>query len=190
MQSELIIVEGKSAALAISPWLNANQHVFAMQGKPLNVSNASKNTLLNNVQFNQLRQTLYGKNNPEEATQDIRFHHVILLMDPDADGAHSLALLLLYFKHCLPMLIEGQRLWVAKAPVGELVYAKQTVNAQNGLQQTTPAIMATEAEWLAYQQTEKATALKKYKGLASVPSPHLVARCLNPNTRQLHCITF
>lgn len=101
--AELFIVEGDSAAGAVANLRNAQtQAVLPMQGKPLNALRTSGERVSEFSLFKQLVAAL-GVNlldtEPGEASDlaTLLFDRVLLLFDPDADGIHCGALMLMFF---------------------------------------------------------------------------------------------
>jgi len=82
--SELIIVEGKSAGSGIIKCRRPNQAVFLMTGKILNVEKADKKTVENNIVINSLLGIID------------KFDKVLFATDADEDGLHIQYLLSLF----------------------------------------------------------------------------------------------
>lgn len=133
-QAELFIVEGDSASKAVCGLRDASfQAVLPMQGKPVNASKASARAIRENALFNELRIALgYASQatSPKETAivvEDCRYRQIILLFDPDADGIHCGALMLIYFYHHLRPLLAAGRVGVIRAPLYELTYSQLLV---------------------------------------------------------------
>jgi DNA gyrase subunit B len=196
--AELYIVEGESAAKAVCGLRDPDfQAVLPMQGKPANAAKASKRLLQNNALFNALNSALGFPElllQPVRQTQpqtvlDVcacRYQRVILLFDPDADGIHCGALMLIYFFTQLKPLLEAGYLSVVRAPLMELTY-RRTLRADAPLESR----YAYTEEELQKLQRELTLAgvmhLKTHRtrGLGGMPSALLRQTCLDPLTRHL-----
>lgn len=112
----LYITEGLSAkTMAISgiSSLTKGQDfngAFAVQGKFINVANASSNEIASNEESNMLKEMLnlrlgvdYSK---DENWKTLRYHKVMLMTDADDDGIHIRGLLINYFYTLWPQLYE------------------------------------------------------------------------------------
>lgn len=99
---ELILVEGDSAARSVIAVRDERtQAVLPLQGKPLNAWRADEAKVRGNVLYRQLAEAMgLADATLQTATllpTPLRFERVVLLFDPDADGVHIEALMLLYF---------------------------------------------------------------------------------------------
>ena len=178
--AELFLVEGDSAALAVSNLRNKQlQAVLPMQGKPMNAHKSSLTKMLANPLFKALIDAIgAGVGDDFDVTQ-CRYARVILLMDPDADGIHCGALMLLFFHRLMPVLLENGRLEIARPPVGE-VLNKQTKTIEYA---------ATDAQFMALINVQKTQLNQsfeslKYRGLAGIEATKLEALCINVQTRK------
>ena len=94
--SELFIVEGDSAAKSVRRLCNMQlQAVVPMQGKPLNAYKAKSQAVASNKLYQTLLQALGCES--LAAPKLLRYDRIIFLFDPDADGIHIGALMLLFF---------------------------------------------------------------------------------------------
>lgn len=178
--AELFLVEGDSAALAVSKQRNKQlQAVLPMQGKPMNAHKSSLAKMLANPLFKALIDAIgAGVGDGFDVTK-CRYSRVILLMDPDADGIHCGALMLLFFHRLMPALLENGRLEIARPPVGEV------------MNNVTKIIdyAYTDAQFMALINAQKTklnqtVATLKYRGLAGINANKLEALCINPQTRK------
>ena len=177
--AELFLVEGDSAALAVSNLRNKQlQAVLPMQGKPMNAHKSSLTKMRANPLFKALIDAIgAGVGDDFDVTQ-CRYARVILLMDPDADGIHCGALMLLFFHRLMPALLKNGLLEIARPPVGE-VLNKQTKIIEYA---------DTDAQFMALinmQKTQSNQSLEsiKYRGLAGIDAAKLEAFCVNAQTR-------
>lgn len=178
--AELFIVEGDSAALSVSKMRNAQfQAVLPMQGKPINAHKASAQKVLDNPLFAALQTSIGAGVGAAFNLQKCRYQRIILLMDPDADGIHCGALMLLFFYRFMPALLEKGYIQMARPPVGEV---------RNNLTKVIDYAY-TDAQFMALINTQKALPNQqfesvKYRGLAGIDANKLEQFCINPQTRK------
>jgi DNA gyrase subunit B/topoisomerase-4 subunit B len=176
--AELFIVEGDSASLAVARARNADfQAVLPMQGKPLNARKASKTAVSRNDMLRVLIESLGAGWDQQFDLQRLRYSRVLLLFDPDADGIHCGALMLMFFHRWMPALIESGRLSVVRPPLCEFTSRQYSSSihafSDDHARQVREAL---EAKQIAY-------AMKRFRGLASLSESSLVTKCLDPHTR-------
>ena len=95
-KKDLFIVEGKSAASTIEQALKpSTQVVLALQGKLINAQKASVAKVLKNIQCQKLFKTLGCGTQNNCHPESLNYKRIIILTDPDVDGAHARALLLI-----------------------------------------------------------------------------------------------
>ncbi|PNS08902.1 toprim domain-containing protein [Solilutibacter silvestris] len=177
---ELILVEGDSAARSVVAVRDARtQAVLPLQGKPLNAWRADAAKVRDNILYRQVAQALGLPDailsEPANGPQAMRFERVVLLFDPDADGIHITALMLLYFARWLPELLERGQVWVVRPPMftltdaatGEIVQAYSPAH-RDALR----ASMGGDVQ------------CHRHLGLGSLPPELLRRTCVDPRTRQ------
>ncbi len=188
--TELLLVEGDSALASVGAVRNARtQAVLAFQGKPVNAWNASPARVAQHAQYQLLAQAL-GLASPVAPlsaadVERLRYERLSLLFDPDADGIHIGALLVLYVQRWLPALIEHGRLWLLRAPMFELVSATdgEVLHADH------PAQCRELAAQLSASAGGQAPRVQAHRGLGSI-APHVLReRCVDPATRAGHAVT-
>lgn len=128
--SELFIVEGDSAAASVSSIRsNHTQAVLAMQGKPLNALKASSRRVAQNDLYARLSASLsvpmvdeltQPSLNVHERLNQLRYSRIVLLFDPDADGVHCGALLMMFFYRWMRPLLESGRIHIVRFTVDEM----------------------------------------------------------------------
>lgn len=122
--AELFLVEGDSAARSVATLRDERtQAVLPLQGKPLNAWKATATKVQASPLYRQLSDALGTRDATTaapRAAEGLRFGQVLLLFDPDADGVHICALMLLYFKRWMPELLDAGRVLVARAPMFSL----------------------------------------------------------------------
>ena len=110
----LILTEGDSAkafAMAGLGMIGRDYFgVFPLKGKLLNVREASVKQQINNDEINHLKQIIGLKQDvtysDDEDFKTLRYGKVICLTDQDTDGSHIKGLLINFFHHLWPKLIE------------------------------------------------------------------------------------
>ncbi len=188
--AELLLVEGDSAQSSVLAVRDERtQAVLPLQGKPLNawVANAAK--VEQHILFQQLAPAL-GLAKPtamsDAESAALRYERIVLLFDPDADGIHIGALMLLYFKRWLPALLSTGRVWLVRAPMYELVAADGTVHH---------AYNPTQCQQMTQDLRQEAGAeaakplVQTMRGLGSIAPSVLRSLCVDPATRVAHRVT-
>ena len=183
--AELYVVEGNSAAGAVSRMRNAQfQAVLPMQGKPLNTVRATAQKVVANPWFTALTQALGTGLGDAFALQALRYDRVILLMDPDADGIHCGALVTLFFYRWMRPLLDDGRVGIARAPLATIVvesvghpqYGEHHVRSEQELRAVAGQLKT---------HGDPQVAMRRYRGLAGTDLHVLAATCLDPATRTL-----
>jgi DNA gyrase subunit B len=184
--TELFIVEGDSAAGAVANVRDAQtQAVLPMQGKPLNAVKAGHDKTQAFPLYAALLDALgcgYGNAcDPSKA----RYERIVLLMDPDADGIHCGALMLLFCYRGLLPLLEAGRVLLALAPMASVSSAAVDQ----------PLLPHTDAEFrnLLKQFNERGITdvqTTRYRGLAGIDLPTLAHTCLHTATRRTRVLTL
>lgn len=179
--AELFVVEGDSAARSVVALRNdREQAVLPLQGKPLNAWKASRTKVEASPLYRQLAGAL-GLSSPvacsEEDLQRLRYARVLLLFDPDADGIHIDALMLLYFRRWLPALLGAGRIEIVRAPMIAITHGGTS----------TYAYSQAHAEALIEQLRGSGDVdiqTHVYRGLGSIPPQVLRELCVDPCTRR------
>lgn len=109
----LILTEGDSAkALAVSGLSVIGRDyygVFPLRGKLLNVREASHKQIMDNAEISNLKKILglqQGKKYSAENIKSLRYGHVLIMTDQDHDGSHIKGLLINFFNHFWPALLQ------------------------------------------------------------------------------------
>lgn len=164
--SELIIVEGKSAADAVEQVRDKRfQSIYQLQGKIPNPDKHSQTRLLQHAQLGPLHELLTRTNTEAESDSGLArtqtrlvsgIDFIILLQDPDADGVHNISLLLRWFRQFLLPWIHRRRLLVYRVPLA-------TLSSDNGTAQN-----IYHAHELSDKLTESNAHVNYVKGIASL----------------------
>ncbi|MCX7432398.1 MAG: toprim domain-containing protein [Planctomycetia bacterium] len=175
---ELFVVEGESAALAVTRVRDAaTQAVLAMQGKPLNAIKATEKKLAAHPLFTALTDSLGTGRGAAFDLAKLRFSRVLLLMDPDADGIHCGVLMLMFFHRWMRPLLDAGHVEIVRPPWGEVVPADGTP----------PRHACSEAEFQAVSDAVRArgpATARRFRGLAAIEPHLLLATCIAPATRR------
>ena len=175
---ELFVVEGESAALAVTRVRDAtSQAVLAMQGKPLNAIKATEKKLAAHPLFTALTDSLGTGRGDAFDLARLRYARVLLLMDPDADGIHCGVLMLMFFYRWMRPLLDAGRVEIVRPPWGEVVPADGTP----------PQHACSEAEFQALSEAIRArgpATARRFRGLAAIEPQLLLATCVAPATRR------
>lgn len=178
------MVEGDSAALAVlqvrDPRLQA---VLPMQGKPLNALRASDGKVAANPFLRALTEAIGAGRGAAFDRDALRYERIVLLMDPDADGIHSGALLLLFFHRWMPTLVERGHVERVHAPLGEV----RTADGGLRYAYTDRQFQALSAENRTSGPARFETL--RYRGLAGLDAGVLAEQCVDRATRHGHVLT-
>jgi DNA gyrase subunit B len=192
--AELFLVEGDSAASSVVAVRDPRrQAVLPLQGKPLNAWAALEAKVAQHVLFQQLAQAL-GLAAPtawlEGQPEALRFERVVLLFDPDADGIHIGALMVLYFQRWLPRLIANGHLWLARAPMFEIEVPVQLQNQGEAAFQYAynPVHCRQLVEQMKAQSSSTEVRVRAFRGLGGLAPELLRERCVSPATRMAHAL--
>ncbi len=174
--SELFIVEGDSAAQSVSRMRDACvQAVLPMQGKPLNAYKARAEVVTRNSLYQALLSAL-GCTELAPPAQ-LRYDRIILLFDPDADGIHCGALLLLFFYRWLRSVLDDGKVFILRPPLFEI--------ATWDRQQIEFAYTEEQYRELCTQFSDEHYKKQRYRGLGSINEDVLFQTCVNAETRKL-----
>ncbi len=173
-ESELFIVEGKSAAGPAKSARNSEtQAILPIRGKILNVEKARLAKALANAEVQDII-TATGTGVGEEFDiTKARYHKIVLLADADVDGAHIRTLLLtLLFRHLRP-LIEFGYVYIAQPPLYRVKVGSKVHYLKD------------EAELKAFLEDHPKVKPTRFKGLGEMNASELWDTTMNPETRTL-----
>jgi DNA gyrase subunit B len=173
-ESELFIVEGKSAAgPAKSARDSETQAILPIRGKILNVEKARLAKALQNAEVQDIITAVGTGIGDEFDLSRTRYHKIVLLADADVDGAHIRTLLLtLLFRHLRP-LIEAGYVYVAQPPLYRVKVGSQVHYLTDD-----PALIA-------FQKDHPKVKPTRFKGLGEMNARELWDTTMNPETRTL-----
>ena len=173
-ESELFIVEGKSAAgPAKSARDSTTQAILPIRGKILNVEKARLAKALQNSEIQDIITAMGTGIGEDFDVSKARYHKVVILTDADVDGAHIRTLLLtLLFRH-MRGLIEAGLVYVAQPPlyrvkVSSKVHYLKDDETLDEFKKDHPKVKPT-----------------RFKGLGEMNPGELWDTTMNPETRTL-----
>lgn len=188
--SELIIAEGDSAAdLIVANCDRSWQAVMPVQGKPMNARQATASRVRNNIQLGAVRDAIgAGWDDPDHEqvfnAAIRRYERIVLLFDPDPDGTHSRALLLLFFHGWMRPLLDLNLLFTCRPPLWEITAPQ--------LAKPVAAYTDKHAQQLRDELAAKgvhAPDTVRFRGIASMSDETVTRTCLDPETRILSPLT-
>ena len=188
--TELFIVEGDSASDAVANGRNPQlQAVLPMQGKPLNALKATGARVVEYPLFVQLTHALGVQPTDIESGEvgDIsqrRFERVLLLFDPDADGIHSGALMLMYFYRWMRPLLAAGAVSIVRAPLYVLTVPGSEISV-HAYSPEHAAKLITRLKQLGHADISTL----HHRGLASIDPQLLASSCVNPAKRKTDTMT-
>jgi DNA gyrase subunit B len=173
-ESELFIVEGKSAAGPAKQARNSEtQAVLPIRGKILNVEKARLAKALQNTEIQDLITAIGTGIGDEFEVSKARYHTVAILVDADVDGSHIRTLLLtLLFRH-MRGLIEAGYVYVAQPPLYRVKVG------------TKVHYLKDDAAWEAFRRDHPKVRPTRFKGLGEMNPDELWDTTMNPETRTL-----
>ena len=178
-------MEGRSAEAAVRAVARPNQKVFAMQGKPINAAKRSRRQVFQHPLYQSLVRTLLpqlrsvsSENagpvcNDTELDQAIGYDRVCVLMDPDVDGVHCAALMVLFFDRLMPRTIRDGRLSLIEPPLYQMKFADDSVRYAWHPQQRDQIVRDRDGE----------TVVHRYRSVAAMPPAVLRRTCVTRQTR-------
>ena len=165
----LILTEGDSAkSFAISGLEVIGRDyfgVFPLKGKLLNVREATANQLLTNEEIKNLKQIIGLKQNKVyKNTKDLRYGHILILTDSDADGSHIKGLVMNFIHTFWPSLakIDG---FIQSIATPIIKVTKRGDTKKNPVQ--TFYTMTEYKKWCEKVGDVKSYDIKYYKGLGT-----------------------
>jgi len=175
---ELFIVEGESAASTVrQAMLKTSQSVIAIQGKLLNAEKATPDAVLANQQCQKIFQSLACGIGDNCKPDYLVFSRVLILTDPDVDGAHARALLLILFDRYLAALVDSGYVHAIIPPLFRITGKYQNHNHYAWSEQECIGIMDKMA-------ANNESVITRFKGVAQFSAEECRHLLLRPATRK------
>ncbi len=173
-ESELFIVEGKSAAGPAKQARESDtQAILPIRGKILNVEKARLAKALQNTEVQDLISAIGTGIGEEFDIEKARYHKVVLLTDADVDGAHIKTLLLtLLFRH-MRGLVEAGFVYIAQPPLYRVKVGSKV------------HYLANDRELDAFRVDHPKAKPTRFKGLGEMNAKELWETTMDPSTRTL-----
>lgn len=173
-ESELFIVEGKSAAGPAKSARNSEtQAILPIRGKILNVEKARLAKALQNAEVQDIITAMGTGIGDDFDISKARYHKVVLLADADVDGAHIRTLLLtLLFRHMRPLVDHGF-VYIAQPPLYRVKVGSKVHYLKD------------DAELIEFQKDHPKVKPTRFKGLGEMNARELWETTMNPETRTL-----
>eukprot|EP01132_Coremiostelium_polycephalum_P000583 gene583-728_t len=153
-KSVIFITEGNSASGSITKSRDVQtQAVFSLRGKPLNCFGYTKKLVYENEELNLLQHAL----NIEEGIEGLRYGKIIIATDADVDGMHIRLLLLTYFLHFFPELVQKGHVCILETPLFRVRNKQKTLYCYSE-----------EEKRQAIQQLGKQPEITRFKGLGEI----------------------
>lgn len=121
----LFVCEGDSAA---NPLISARdpkkQGVFALGGKPLNLTEAKVEQIKKNVEIQSLMTIMNLTFGDDADIDNLRYGYIVIATDADQDGQHIKGLMLHNIRHKWPSLLTEGRVFFLKTPIVRVLVGK------------------------------------------------------------------
>ena len=123
LDTMLFIVEGVSAGTSFTSCRDvANQAVFTLRGKPLNVCDLKRDTIYKNVEIYNLISCL----NIEKSVETLRYNKIVLATDADVDGLHIRNLMITLFLRFYERVVKDGHLFILETPLFRVRNKRET----------------------------------------------------------------
>ena len=150
----IFITEGQSAAGSLVSCRNVNtQAIYTLKGKPLNVWDLKRDAIYKNVEIYNLMRSL----NIEEASDALRYNHVVLATDADVDGLHIRNLMITFFLRFFEPVVRGGHLKILETPLFRVRNKKETLYCYSEKERDD-----------ALQKLGRAAEITRFKGLGEI----------------------
>ncbi len=175
---ELFIVEGESAASTIRQAMHKqSQSVLAIQGKLINAAKASPAKVMANQVCQKIFEALACGIKKDCDPNYLRYSRIMILMDPDIDGAHARVLMLTLFDHYLRPLVDSGLVSVIIPPLLRIAEPQATQHQYAWSNQECKQLLDQKA-------TQNNIEITRFKGVAQFSATECMQLFLHPDTRK------
>ncbi len=185
MDSELIIVEGDSAAGPAKQGRNSEtQAVLPIRGKIVNAGKATVKQVLDNAEAQAIFTALGAGQGKEFDLDAARYGRVVILCDADVDGSHIRCLLLTLFHRYMRPMLDAGRVFAAQPPLYTTKVGGETYRAWSDAERDRIVAELTKGN-------RKAESIQwsRFKGLGEMDVAELAETALDAGTRILKRMT-
>lgn len=171
-KAEIYIVEGNSAAgSAMQARDVETQAILPLRGKFINAYTSDVASLLKNAEVATIVSSIDAGIFQDVNIQKSRYNKVIIFSDADEDGKNIACLLISFFMHTMPELIDAGLLYLALPPLYGTYKNKKFIPINDE---------ETKNDYLS-----KGYHITRYKGLGEMNPEQLKISCMSPETRQI-----
>ena len=179
--AELLIVAGDSASKSVAAVRDLRtQAVLPMQGKPMNAIKASPDAVASNELFRVLVTALGCGWRDTFRIEKLQYERIIFLFDPDADGIHCGALMLMFFHQWLPQLLSSGRLPAVHPPAFE-IHSEVSERVIYAFDERHYALLKRKLD-----EGQVPCRGRRIRGLASLSETTLLETCVAPASRNIN----
>jgi len=164
----LILTEGESvkkfSLLSFEVVGNKNWGVYPIRGKILNIQDASESQISENKEIKAIEQALGLRHRKYESLvdlrEDLRYGKLMIMTDQDFDGSHIKGLIISFFAHFYPLLLEqSEFLQIFVTPIVKYTKNNNTISLY-----TLPEYK----DWKRQNSNRKGWTIKYYKSLGTI----------------------